>query len=101
MQYHPSHYKAENYQELVNAVQIDWRPYLKTDADFLLSSALAQVVIKTNLLVQEYQELKQGYFDLCKVNDEMKRALLDIATEQKRINKLYSSKINKIQKKLL
>jgi len=100
MQYHPSHYNAKNYEELVNAVQIDWRPYLKTDADFLLSSALAQVVIKTNLLVQEYQELKQGYFDLCKSNDEMKRTLLDIATEQKRINKLYSTKINKIQKKL-
>ena len=99
MDFHPNHYTVKNYQELVDAVQIDWRPYLKTDADFLLSSALAQVLIKTNLLVQEYQELKQGYFDLCKANDEMKRTLLEIASEQKRINKLYSNKINKIEKR--
>tara|TARA_B100000925_G_C21756815_1_gene365967 strand:+ start:97 stop:402 length:306 start_codon:yes stop_codon:yes gene_type:complete len=100
MQYHPSHYKAENYQELVQAVKQEWQPYIKSDGEILLSSAVAQLVIKNNILVSEYEELKKGYFDLCKANDEMKRTLLDIATEQKRINKLYSTKINKIQKKL-
>ena len=100
MQYHPSHYNAKNYEELVQAVKQEWQPYIKSDGESLLSSVVAQLLIKNNILVSEYEELKKGYFDLCKANDEMKRALLDIATEQKRINKLYSTKINKIQKKL-
>ena len=99
MEYHPSHYKQENLKELIDSVLNDWRDYLRSDGEILLGRLLAEVLVKNNILVHENQQLTQGYLDLVKWKDEMQMTFLNIASEQKRINQLYSNKINKIKKK--
>ena len=64
----------------------EYRPYLKTDAELLLGTNLAHMVIKVNALIVEYEELRKGYMDLCKANDEHKQLLLELATQQKHQN---------------
>ena len=85
---------------LVNNVMEEYRPYLKTDAELLLGSNLAHMVVKMNAMIIEYEELRKGYMDLCKANDEHKQLFLELAKKQKHTNTFYSKKLRNIEKKL-
>ena len=61
------------FEMLVNNVMEEYRPYLKTDAELLLGTNLAHMVVKVNALIVEYEEMRKGYMDLCKANDENKQ----------------------------
>jgi hypothetical protein len=78
----------------------EYRPYLKTDAELLLGTNLAHMVVKVNALILEYDELRKGYMDLCKANDEHKQLLLELATQQKKQNTFYTKKIRNIERRL-
>ncbi len=88
------------FEKLVNNVMEEYRPYLKTDAELLLGTNLAHMVVKVNALILEYDELRKGYMDLCKANDEHKQLLLELATQQKKQNTFYTKKIRNIERKL-
>ena len=88
------------FEMLVNNVMEEYRPYLKTDAELLLGTNLAHMVVKVNALIVEYEELRKGYMDLCKANDELKRLNLDLASKQKELNTFYSKKIRNIERRL-
>ena len=88
------------FEMLVNNVMEEYRPYLKTDAELLLGSNLAHMVVKVNALILEYDELRKGYMDLCKANDEQKALLLELATQQKKQNTFYTKKIRNIERRL-
>ena len=85
---------------LVNNVMEDWRPYLKTEGEMTLGTNVAHLIIKMNSIIIEYEELRKGYMDLCKSNDELKRLNLELATEQKKINTFYTKKIRNIERRL-
>ena len=85
---------------LVNNVMEDLRPYLKTDGEMALGTNVAHLIIKMNAMIIEYEELRKGYMDLCKANDEQKALLLELATQQKKQNTFYSKKLRNIEKKL-
>ena len=84
------------FEMLVNNVMEEYSPYLKTDAELLLGTNLAHMVVKVNALIVEYEELRKGYMDLCKANDEQKALLLELATQQKKQNTFYTKKIRNI-----
>ena len=88
------------FEMLVNHVMEEYRPYLKTDAELLLGTNLAHMVVKVNALIVEYEELRKGYMDLCKANDEHKQLFLELAKKQKHTNTFYSKKLRNIEKKL-
>ena len=88
------------FEKLVNNVMEEYRPYLKTDAELLLGTNLAHMVVKVNALIVEYDELRKGYMDLCKANDENKQLLLELATQQKKQNTFYTKKIRNIERRL-
>ena len=88
------------FEMLVNNVMEEYRPYLKTDAELLLGTNLAHMVVKMNAIIVEYEELRKGYMDLCKANDEHKQLFLEIAKKQKHTNTFYSKKLRNIEKKL-
>ena len=88
------------FEMLVNNVMEEYRPYLKTDAELLLGSNLAHMVVKMNAMIIEYEELRKGYMDLCKANDEHKQLFLELAKKQKHTNTFYSKKLRNIEKKL-
>ena len=88
------------FEMLVNNVMEEYRPYLKTDAELLLGTNLAHMVVKVNALIVEYEELRKGYMDLCKANDEQKSLLLELATQQKKQNTFYTKKIRNIERRL-
>ena len=88
------------FEMLVNNVMEEYRPYLKTDAELLLGTNLAHMVVKVNALIVEYEELRKGYMDLCKANDEHKQLFLELAKKQKHTNTFYSKKLRNIEKKL-
>ena len=88
------------FEMLVNNVMEEYRPYLKTDAELLLGTNLAHMVVKVNALIVEYEELRKGYMDLCKANDEQKALLLELATQQKKQNTFYTKKIRNIERRL-
>ena len=85
---------------LVNNVMEEYRPYLKSDAELLLGTNLAHMVVKMNAMIVEYEELRKGYMDLCKANDEHKQLFLELAKKQKHTNTFYSKKLRNIEKKL-
>ena len=88
------------FEKLVNNVMEEYRPYLKTDAELLLGTNLAHMVVKVNALILEYDELRKGYMDLCKANDENKQLLLELATQQKHQNNFFTKKIRNIERRL-
>ena len=88
------------FEMLVNNVMEEYRPYLKTDAELLLGTNLAHMVVKMNAMIIEYDELRKGYMDLCKANDEQKALLLELATQQKKQNTFYTKKIRNIERRL-
>ena len=88
------------FEMLVNNVMEEYRPYLKTDAELLLGTNLAHMVVKVNALIVEYEELRKGYMDLCKANDKQKALLLELATQQKKQNTFYTKKIRNIERRL-
>ena len=88
------------FEMFVNNVMEEYRPYLKTDAELLLGTNLAHMVVKVNALIVEYEELRKGYMDLCKANDEQKALLLELATQQKKQNTFYTKKIRNIERRL-
>ncbi len=88
------------FEMLVNNVMEDWRPYLKTEGEMVLATNVSHLVIKMNAMIIEYEELRKGYMDLCKSNDEMKALVLELATKQKQQNIFYSKKIRNLEKKL-
>ena len=88
------------FEMLVNNVMEDWRPYLKTDGEMVLATNLSHLVIKMNAMIIEYEELRKGYMDLCKANDEQKSLLLELATQQKKQNTFYTKKIRNIERRL-
>ena len=88
------------FEMLVNNVMEDWRPYLKTDGEMVLANNLSHLVIKMNAMIIEYEELRKGYMDLCKSNDELKRLNLDLASKQKELNTFYTKKIRNIERRL-
>ena len=88
------------FEMLVNNVMEEYRPYLKTDAELLLGTNLAHMVVKMNAMIIEYDELRKGYMDLCKANDEQKSLLLELATQQKKQNTFYTKKIRNIERRL-
>ena len=88
------------FEMLVNNVMEEYRPYLKTDAELLLGTNLAHMVVKMNAIIIEYEELRKGYMDLCKANDEHKQLFLELAKKQKHTNTFYSKKLRNIEKKL-
>ena len=88
------------FEMLVNNVMEEYRPYLKTDAELLLGTNLAHMVVKMNAMIIEYEELRKGYMDLCKANDEQKALLLELATQQKKQNTFYTKKIRNIERRL-
>ena len=90
----------QTFEMLVNNVMEEYRPYLKTDAELLLGTNLAHMVVKVNALIVEYEELRKGYMDLCKANDEQKALLLELATQQKKQNTIYTKKIRNIERRL-
>jgi hypothetical protein len=90
----------QTFEMLVNNVMEEYRPYLKTDAELLLGTNLAHMVVKVNALILEYDELRKGYMDLCKANDEHKQLLLELATQQKKQNTFYTKKIRNIERRL-
>ena len=85
---------------LVNNVMEDLRPYLKTDGEMALGTNVAHLIIKMNAMIIEYEELRKGYMDLCKANDEQKSLLLELATQQKKQNTFYTKKIRNIERRL-
>ena len=88
------------FEMLVNNVMEDWRPYLKTEGEMVLATNVSHLVIKMNAMIIEYEELRKGYMDLCKSNDELKRLNLDLASKQKELNTFYSKKIRNIERRL-
>ena len=88
------------FEMLVNNVMEDWRPYLKTDGEMVLANNLSHLVIKMNAMIIEYEELRKGYMDLCKANDEQKALLLELATQQKHQNTFFTKKIRNIERRL-
>ena len=88
------------FEMLVNNVMEDFRPYLKTEGEMCLGTNVAHLIIKMNSIIIEYEELRKGYMDLCKSNDELKRLNLELATEQKKINTFYTKKIRNIERRL-
>ena len=90
----------DTFQMLVDSVMQDLKPYLKSEGEMCLGSNLAHLVVKMNALVLEYDELRKGYMDLCKANDEHKRLFLEIAKKQKSLNNYYTKKLRTIEKKL-
>ena len=90
----------ETFQMLVDSVMQDLKPYLKSEGEMCLGSNLAHLVVKMNALVLEYDELRKGYMDLCKANDEHKKLFLEIAKKQKSLNNYYTKKLRTIEKKL-
>ena len=51
-------------------------------------------------VIVEYEELRKGYMDLCKANDENKKLLLELATQQKHQNTFFTKKIRNIERRL-
>ena len=90
----------DTFQMLVDSVMQDLKPYLKSEGEMCLGSNLAHLVVKMNALVLEYDELRKGYMDLCKANDEHKKLFLEIAKKQKSLNNYYTKKLRTIEKKL-
>ena len=88
------------FEMLVNNVMEDFRPYLKTEGEMTLGTNVAHLVIKMNAMIIEYEELRKGYMDLCKSNDELKRLNLDLASKQKELNTFYTKKIRNIERRL-
>ena len=88
------------FEMLVNNVMEDFRPYLKTDGEMVLGTNVAHLIIKMNAMIIEYEELRKGYMDLCKSNDEMKALVLELATQQKHQNTFYTKKIRNIERRL-
>ena len=88
------------FEMLVNNVMEDFRPYLKTDGEMALGTNVAHLIIKMNAMIIEYEELRKGYMDLCKANDEQKALLLELATQQKKQNTFYTKKIRNIERRL-
>ena len=88
------------FEMLVNNVMEDWRPYLKTEGEMVLATNVSHLVIKMNAMIIEYEELRKGYMDLCKANDEQKSLLLELATQQKKQNTFYTKKIRNIERRL-
>ena len=88
------------FEMLVNNVMEDLRPYLKTDGEMALGTNVAHLIIKMNAMIIEYEELRKGYMDLCKANDEQKALLLELATQQKKQNTFYTKKIRNIERRL-
>ena len=88
------------FEMLVNNVMEDFRPYLKTDGEMVLGTNVAHLIIKMNAMIIEYEELRKGYMDLCKSNDQLKRINLDLASKQIELNTFYSKKISNIERRL-
>ena len=88
------------FEMLVNNVMEDFRPYLKTDGEMVLGTNVAHLIIKMNAMIIEYEELRKGYMDLCKSNDEMKALVLELATQQKHQNTFYTKKFRNIERRL-
>ena len=88
------------FEMLVNNVMEDFRPYLKTEGEMTLGTNVAHLVIKMNAMIIEYEEMRKGYMDLCKSNDEMKALVLELATQQKHQNTFYTKKIRNIERRL-
>ena len=88
------------FEMLVNNVMEDLRPYLKTDGEMALGTNVAHLIIKMNAMIIEYEELRKGYMDLCKANDEHEQLFLELAKKQKHTNTFYSKKLRNIEKKL-
>ena len=88
------------FEMLVNNVMEDFRPYLKTDGEMALGTNVAHLIIKMNAMIIEYEELRKGYMDLCKSNDEMKALVLELATQQKHQNTFFTKKIRNIERRL-
>ena len=66
----------------------------------VLGTNVAHLIIKMNAMIIEYEELRKGYMDLCKSNDELKRLNLDLASKQKELNTFYTKKIRNIERRL-
>ena len=90
----------DTFQMLVDSVMQDLKPYLKSEGEMCLGSNLAHLVVKMNALVLEYDELRKGYMDLCKANDEHKKLFFEIAKKQKSLNNHYTKKLRTIENKL-
>ena len=88
------------FEMLVNNVMEHFRPYLKTEGEMVLGTNVAHLTIKMNAMIIEYEELRKGYMDLCKANDEQKALLLELATQQKKQNTFYTKKIRNIERRL-
>ena len=88
------------FEMLVNNVMEDFRPYLKTEGEMTLGTNVAHLVIKMNAMIIEYEEMRKGYMDLCKANDENKKLLLEQATQQKHQNTFFTKKIRNIERRL-
>ena len=88
------------FEMLVNNVMEDFRPYLKTEGEMTLGTNVAHLVIKMNAMILEYEEMRKGYMDLCKANDENKKLLLELATQQKHQNTFFTKKIRNIERRL-
>ena len=88
------------FEMLVNNVMEDLRPYLKTDGEMCLGTNVAHLVVKMNAMIIEYEEMRKGYMDLCKANDENKKLLLELATQQKHQNTFFTKKIRNIERRL-
>tara|TARA_B100001115_G_C15743464_1_gene362957 strand:+ start:268 stop:588 length:321 start_codon:yes stop_codon:yes gene_type:complete len=88
------------FEMMVKNVMEDFRPYLKTEGEMVLGTNVAHLVIKMNAMIIEYEELRKGYMDLCKANDEHKKLFLEIAKKQKSLNNYYTKKLRTIEKKL-
>jgi len=52
--------------------------------------------LKNKILVEKYVELKEGYDDLCKANDDRKKELVAIGREQQKIHKWYKDQFEKL-----
>ena len=62
-----------------------------------LNSAENQTLkLKNKILVEKYVELKEGYDDLCKANDDRKKELVAIGEKQQGIHKWYKDQFEKL-----
>ena len=90
----------ESYRCMVDQVLIDIRPYIRSEGEQLLGSLLAQVMVKSNLVVEEHLELKKAYKDLRQGFDELKTLNFELAKKQKELNAYNTKQFRNIKKRL-
>ena len=90
----------ETYRNMVDQILIDVRPYVRSEGEQLLASLLANVMVKSNLAIQEHIELKEAYKDLRAGYDEMKNLVFEISKKQQEINAQNTKRFRSINKKL-